>query len=160
MASRTLSSMAFKKPCNSQILLSNAPRPSSSSQSPLLFFLAHSYPFKSCQCGISRSATLVIALVMRAAAENSPSVPPEVWALKGMQEAYAFVKEKSPCVGPNMQYVHFVLLSPFFITFLQPHISTFGIREKVEGCFAPKLGTVFRHRRGGGGMGSPPPHVG
>lgn len=49
---------------------------------------------------------------MRAAAENSPSVPPEVWALKGMQEAYAFVKEKSPCVGPNMQYVHFVLLSP------------------------------------------------
>ncbi|KAG5654735.1 hypothetical protein H0H81_003743 [Sphagnurus paluster] len=55
-----------------------------------------------CQCGISRSATLVIALVMRAAAEQSPSVPPEVWALKGMQGAYSFVKEKSKWVGPNM----------------------------------------------------------
>lgn len=52
-----------------------------------------------CQCGVSRSATMVIALVMRAAAENSPSVPPEVWALKGMQEAYAFVKEKKPMCG-------------------------------------------------------------
>lgn len=59
-----------------------------------------------CQCGVSRSATMVIALVMRAAAENSPSVPPEVWALKGMQEAYAFVKEKSPCVGPNMHLIY------------------------------------------------------
>ncbi|KAG6850818.1 hypothetical protein H0H93_008121 [Arthromyces matolae] len=48
-----------------------------------------------CQCGISRSATMVIALVMRAAAEQSTSVPPEVWALKGMQGAYSFVKKKS-----------------------------------------------------------------
>ncbi|KAF6766378.1 hypothetical protein DFP72DRAFT_1039030 [Ephemerocybe angulata] len=56
-----------------------------------------------CQCGISRSATMVIALVMRAAAERSRHVPPEVWALKGMQGAYSFVKEKSPIVGPNMQ---------------------------------------------------------
>jgi tyrosine-protein phosphatase len=45
---------------------------------------------------------MVIALVMRAAAEHSRHVPPEVWALKGMQGAYSFVKEKSPCVGPNM----------------------------------------------------------
>lgn len=60
---------------------------------------------RSCQCGISRSATLVIALVMRAAAERSPSVPPEVWALKGMQGAYTFVKSKSRWVGPNMSYV-------------------------------------------------------
>ncbi|RXW18239.1 hypothetical protein EST38_g7616 [Candolleomyces aberdarensis] len=58
-----------------------------------------------CQCGISRSATMVIALVMRAAAERSPHVPPEVWALKGMQGAYAFVKEKSPVVGPNMSLI-------------------------------------------------------
>ncbi|KAF5377527.1 hypothetical protein D9615_005243 [Tricholomella constricta] len=62
-----------------------------------------------CQCGISRSATLVIALVMRAAAEQSPSVPPEVWALKGMQGAYSFVKEKSKWVGPNMSLIYQLL---------------------------------------------------
>ncbi|KAJ3481476.1 hypothetical protein NLJ89_g12208 [Agrocybe chaxingu] len=39
-----------------------------------------------CQCGISRSATMVIALVMRAAAEHHTSVPPEVWELKGTDE--------------------------------------------------------------------------
>ncbi|KAG6813085.1 hypothetical protein H0H92_014144 [Tricholoma furcatifolium] len=62
-----------------------------------------------CQCGISRSATMVIALVMRAAAEQSPSVPPEVWALKGMQGAYSFVKEKSKWVGPNMSLIYQLL---------------------------------------------------
>ncbi|THH34118.1 hypothetical protein EUX98_g37 [Antrodiella citrinella] len=62
-----------------------------------------------CQCGVSRSATLVIALVMRAAAQCSPSVPPEVWALKGMQGAYAFVKEKSKWVGPNMSLIYQLL---------------------------------------------------
>ncbi|KAI9455847.1 hypothetical protein F5148DRAFT_1277190 [Russula earlei] len=36
-----------------------------------------------CQCGISRSATLVIALVMRAASLGSPWVPQEVRDLKG-----------------------------------------------------------------------------
>ncbi|EGN96090.1 hypothetical protein SERLA73DRAFT_185626 [Serpula lacrymans var. lacrymans S7.3] len=59
-----------------------------------------------CQCGISRSATFVIALVMRAAATRSTSVPPEVWQLKGMQSAYAFVKEKSKCIGPNMSLIY------------------------------------------------------
>ncbi|KAJ7293296.1 hypothetical protein C8J57DRAFT_1429143 [Mycena rebaudengoi] len=62
-----------------------------------------------CQCGISRSATMVIALVMRAAAERSPSVPPEIWALKGMQGAYSFVKEKSKWVGPNMSLIYQLL---------------------------------------------------
>ncbi|THU94830.1 hypothetical protein K435DRAFT_860117 [Dendrothele bispora CBS 962.96] len=62
-----------------------------------------------CQCGISRSATLVIAIVMRAAAERSPSVPPEVWALKGMQGAYDFVKEKSKWIGPNMSLIYQLL---------------------------------------------------
>ncbi|KAF8203097.1 hypothetical protein BJ912DRAFT_942869 [Pholiota molesta] len=62
-----------------------------------------------CQCGISRSATMVIALVMRAAAERHSSVPPEVWALPGMQGAYSFVKEKSPHVGPNMSLIYQLL---------------------------------------------------
>ncbi|TFK40982.1 hypothetical protein BDQ12DRAFT_646634 [Crucibulum laeve] len=62
-----------------------------------------------CQCGISRSATMVIALVMRAAAEHSHNVPPEVWALKGMQGAYSFVKEKSKWVGPNMSLIYQLL---------------------------------------------------
>ncbi|KAI0067711.1 hypothetical protein BV25DRAFT_852081 [Artomyces pyxidatus] len=62
-----------------------------------------------CQCGISRSATLVIALVMRAATLRSPSVPPQVWELKGMQAAYAYVKEKSQWVGPNMSLIYQLL---------------------------------------------------
>lgn len=49
---------------------------------------------------------------MRAAAEHAAWVPPEVWALKGMQEAYSFVKEKSPCVGPNMSYVIRLIFCP------------------------------------------------
>lgn len=62
-----------------------------------------------CQCGVSRSATLMIALVMRAAAQQSPTVPPEVWALKTMHDAYAFVKEKSKWVGPNMSLIYQLL---------------------------------------------------
>jgi tyrosine-protein phosphatase len=50
---------------------------------------------------------MVIALVMRAAAKQSSSVPPEVWALKGYQGAYAYVKEKSKWIGPNMSYVYY-----------------------------------------------------
>jgi len=52
---------------------------------------------------------MVIALVMRAAAQQSPQVSPQVWALKGMQGAYSFVKEKSPCVGPNMYLIYQLL---------------------------------------------------
>jgi tyrosine-protein phosphatase len=56
---------------------------------------------------------MVIALVMRAAAERRSSVPPDIWALQGMQAAYDFVKEKSPCVSPNMSYVfHFWRVFP------------------------------------------------
>ncbi|CCM00953.1 uncharacterized protein FIBRA_03000 [Fibroporia radiculosa] len=65
--------------------------------------------YTSCQCGVSRSATLVIALVMRAAAQRSPSVPSDVWALKGMQGAYAFVKDKSSAIGPNMSLIYQLL---------------------------------------------------
>lgn len=62
-----------------------------------------------CQCGVSRSATLVIALVMRAAALASPSVPAEVRDLKGMQAAYSYVKTKSRWVGPNMSLIYQLL---------------------------------------------------
>lgn len=62
-----------------------------------------------CQCGISRSGTLIIALVMRAAAQCSTAVPSEVWALKGMQGAYSYVKEKSKWVGPNMSLIYQLL---------------------------------------------------
>ena len=69
----------------------------------LLTFCSRELPIIiSCQCGISRSGTLIIALVMRAAAQCSTAVPLEVWALKGMQAAYSYVKEKSKWVGPNM----------------------------------------------------------
>lgn len=63
---------------------------------------------------------MVIALVMRAAAERSPSVPSEIWALKGMQGAYTYVKEKSKWVGPNMSYVpviSFIFLPLLIILF-------------------------------------------
>ncbi|KAG8219961.1 phosphatases II [Butyriboletus roseoflavus] len=62
-----------------------------------------------CQCGVSRSATLLIALVMRAAATRSPNVPSDVWDLKGMQAAYSFVKDKSRHVGPNMSLIYQLL---------------------------------------------------
>lgn len=56
----------------------------------------------SCQLGVSRSGTMVIALVMRAAVSTSVEVPAEVLVLKGMHAAYAYVKTKSFRVGPNM----------------------------------------------------------
>ncbi|KAH9025063.1 hypothetical protein EDB84DRAFT_1505563 [Lactarius hengduanensis] len=62
-----------------------------------------------CQCGISRSATMAIALVMRAASLRSPWVPQQVWDLKGMHAAYAYVKQKSQWVGPNMSLIYQLL---------------------------------------------------
>ncbi|KAG8901319.1 hypothetical protein FRB99_005395 [Tulasnella sp. 403] len=58
-----------------------------------------------CQCGVSRSATLVIALVMRAA--SRPDATEELKKVgPTMSGAYEFVKEKSVCVGPNMSLIY------------------------------------------------------
>ncbi|KAG8744684.1 hypothetical protein FRC10_009598 [Ceratobasidium sp. 414] len=64
-----------------------------------------------CQCGVSRSATLVIALVMRASmARDGVDVPEELRSVQGsMHNAYAFVKEKSKWVGPNMSLIYQLL---------------------------------------------------
>ncbi|KDQ63814.1 hypothetical protein JAAARDRAFT_119951 [Jaapia argillacea MUCL 33604] len=62
-----------------------------------------------CQCGVSRSATLAIAVVMRASALSLPSVPSEVHELKGQQAAYAYVKSKSSWIGPNMSLIYQLL---------------------------------------------------
>ncbi|KAL5534330.1 hypothetical protein ACEPAG_792 [Sanghuangporus baumii] len=61
-----------------------------------------------CQCGVSRSATVAIALVMRAAAQSSVASPPEIQVLKGtgFSGAYDFVKSKSSCIGPNMLLIY------------------------------------------------------
>ncbi|PWN51596.1 phosphatases II [Violaceomyces palustris] len=57
-----------------------------------------------CQCGVSRSATLVIAFVMQAAAlrygyEESKS-------LMGMHDCYNMVKEKSASISPNISLIY------------------------------------------------------
>lgn len=57
---------------------------------------------------------------MRAAAQRSPNVPCEVWALKGMQGAYDFVKEKSHAIGPNMSYV----IAPIAFRVMFTHVHT------------------------------------
>lgn len=54
----------------------------------------------SCQCGVSRSATLVIAYTMALAA--SGRLPMYLGHLKGMQDTYDFIKAKSCWIGPNV----------------------------------------------------------
>lgn len=57
-----------------------------------------------CQCGVSRSATLVIAFVMQAAALNYP------WDasknLTGMHDCYNLVKELSASISPNISLIY------------------------------------------------------
>lgn len=46
-----------------------------------------------CQQGVSRSASLVIAYIMKSKSMD-------------INEAYAYVKNKSPCIGPNMSLIY------------------------------------------------------
>lgn len=47
---------------------------------------------------------MVIALVMRAAAEGGSNIPTNILSLRGqgMQAAYHFVQQKSKSISPNM----------------------------------------------------------
>ncbi|KDQ06925.1 hypothetical protein BOTBODRAFT_60332 [Botryobasidium botryosum FD-172 SS1] len=58
-----------------------------------------------CQCGVSRSATLVIAIVMRAA--RLPNAGADMKDVRdgGMHAAYAFTKQRSRWISPNMSYI-------------------------------------------------------
>jgi tyrosine-protein phosphatase len=53
-----------------------------------------------CQCGVSRSATLIVAYVMTLAAAGV--APQRIGHLKTMQDAYDYVKSRSPWIGPNV----------------------------------------------------------
>ncbi|BEJ17585.1 hypothetical protein CspHIS471_0609860 [Cutaneotrichosporon sp. HIS471] len=56
-----------------------------------------------CQCGVSRSATLIVAYVMTLAAAGV--APQRIGHLKTMQDAYDYVKGRSPWIGPNVSLV-------------------------------------------------------
>ncbi|GAA6062397.1 hypothetical protein JCM10212_006183 [Sporobolomyces blumeae] len=60
-----------------------------------------------CQCGVSRSATVVIAYCMREAAKalEEGRDAKELTGCTGMHDTYSFVKEKSEWIGPNLGLV-------------------------------------------------------
>ena len=57
-----------------------------------------------CQCGVSRSATLVIAFVMQAAAMRYGYE--QARSLLGMHDCYNMVKDKSSSISPNISLIY------------------------------------------------------
>ncbi|PWN42276.1 hypothetical protein IE81DRAFT_313806 [Ceraceosorus guamensis] len=57
-----------------------------------------------CQCGVSRSATLVIAFVMEAAALGYPLEGAQ--GLSGMHDCYTLVKDLSASISPNCSLIY------------------------------------------------------
>jgi len=57
----------------------------------------------SCQLGISRSATLAVAYIMTLAAAGL--APQHLYHISTMTDAYNYVKERAPAIGPNNSYV-------------------------------------------------------
>jgi hypothetical protein len=83
---------------------------------------------RSCQCGVSRSATLAIAYVMALAA--SGALPSHLGHIRGMQDAYDFVKSKSPWIGPNVSLVfQLVEFARNLTTLITIHLETPGGAE-------------------------------
>lgn len=73
----------------------------------LQHILTHPSPGKilvHCQCGVSRSATLVIAFVMQAAAMRYGFETAR--GLLGMHDCYNMVKEKSASISPNISLIY------------------------------------------------------
>ncbi|EIW68589.1 hypothetical protein TREMEDRAFT_31601 [Tremella mesenterica DSM 1558] len=92
-----------------------------------------------CQCGVSRSATLVIAYVVALAAAGL--MPEHLGHLTSMQDAYDLVKSKSPWAGPNVslvfQLVEFArnctqLISSHLSAGLPQPITSFPTANEVE----------------------------
>lgn len=79
----------------------------------------------SCQCGVSRSATLTVAYIMTLAA--SGEFPSLLGQLHTMQDAYDFVKARSPWIGPNVSLVfQLVEFARNLSSLLSRHVSQHG----------------------------------
>lgn len=79
----------------------------------------------SCQCGVSRSATLTVAYVMTLAA--SGQFPHLLGNLHTMQDAYDYVKARSPWIGPNVSLVfQLVEFARNLSSLLSRHVAQYG----------------------------------
>lgn len=87
-----------------------------------------------CQCGVSRSATLLIAYSMFKNPEKS------------MQDAYSAVKAKSKWIGPNMSLI-------YQLTDWKKMISSEGPKALFGGWRGPATGGLRNNMAGSGGLG-------
>lgn len=78
-----------------------------------------------CQCGVSRSATLIVSYVMTLAAAGV--APEHIGHIKTMQDAYDYVKARSPWIGPNVSLVfQLVEYARNLSTLLSTHVNGGG----------------------------------